>query len=171
MYCFSIKIEKFRACIKSSFPPNPNKIHFSALLHWDMCVLLRMFHHVDQDFQNILFCGQVIKKWEIVSIPGQKLDLLLSLILMLATVHYKELFCGLFCAKQYIYYQRLTNEYKIDFLSYLLILKNKSQIEKVLCAKENNHNKFNKFKFIFEDLLEHLHICVFSPLQCSCSLC
>ncbi len=56
-------------------------------------------------------------------------------------------------AKQYIYYQRLTNENKIDFLSYLLlILKNKQQIEKLLCEKENNYNKFNKFKFIFEDL-------------------
>ncbi len=55
-------------------------------------------------------------------------------------------------AKQYIYYQRLTNENKIDFLSYLPVLKNKLQIEKVLCAKENNHNKYNKFKFIFEDL-------------------
>ncbi len=55
-------------------------------------------------------------------------------------------------AKQYIYYQRLTNENKIDFLSYLPILKNRLQIEKVLYAKENNHNKFNKLKFIFEDL-------------------
>ncbi len=55
-------------------------------------------------------------------------------------------------AKQYIYYQRLQNESKIDFLSYLPILKNKLQIEKVLCAKENNHNIFNRFKFIFEDL-------------------
>ncbi len=54
--------------------------------------------------------------------------------------------------KQYIYYQRLTNENKIDFLSYLLILKNKLQIEKLLCEKENNHNKFNKFKFIFQNL-------------------
>ncbi len=78
MYCFAIKIEKFRARIKSSFPPNP-----SALLHWDMSVLHRLFHHVDQDFQNILFCGQVMPKWEILSIPGQKLHLLLSLILML----------------------------------------------------------------------------------------
>ncbi len=55
-------------------------------------------------------------------------------------------------AKQYIYYQLLTNENKIDFLSYLPILKNKLQIEKLLCEKENNHYKFNKFKFIFEDL-------------------
>ncbi len=55
-------------------------------------------------------------------------------------------------AKQYIYYQRLTNEDKIDFLSYLPILKNKLQIEKVLCAKQNYHNIFNKLKFIFEDL-------------------
>ncbi len=55
-------------------------------------------------------------------------------------------------AKQYIYYQRLTNENNIYFLSYLPILKNKLQIEKLLCEKENNHNKFNKFKFIFEDL-------------------
>ncbi len=55
-------------------------------------------------------------------------------------------------AKQYIYYQRFTNESKIDILSYLPIFKNELQIEKVLCAKENNHNKFNKFKFIFEDL-------------------
>ncbi len=55
-------------------------------------------------------------------------------------------------AKQYIYYQRLTNENKIEILSYLPILKNKLQIKKVLCAKENNDNKFNKFKFIFEDL-------------------
>ncbi len=45
-------------------------------------------------------------------------------------------------AKQYIYYKRLTNENKIIFLSYLPILKNKLQIEKVLCAKENNHKKF-----------------------------
>ncbi len=37
-------------------------------------------------------------------------------------------------AKQFIYYQRLTNENKIDFLSYLPILKNKLQIEKVLYA-------------------------------------
>ncbi len=55
-------------------------------------------------------------------------------------------------AKQYIYYQRLTNENKIDLLFYLPIFKNKLQIETLLCEKENNHNKFNKFKFIFEDL-------------------
>ncbi len=46
-------------------------------------------------------------------------------------------------AKQYIYYQRLINENKIDFLSYLPILKNKLQIENELYEKENNHNKFN----------------------------
>ncbi len=62
MCCFAIKIEKFRAWIKYSFPPNPSKIHSSALSHLEMSVLLRLFHHVDQDFQNILFFGQVIKK-------------------------------------------------------------------------------------------------------------
>ncbi len=51
-----------------------------------------------------------------------------------------------------IIFQRLANENKIDYLSYLPILKNKLQIEKLLCEKENNHNKFNKFKFIFEEL-------------------
>ncbi len=55
MYCFAIKVERFRAWIKSSFPPNPNKIHSSALLHWDMSVLLRLFQHVDQDFQIHMF--------------------------------------------------------------------------------------------------------------------
>ncbi len=32
MYCFAIKIEKFRAWIKSSFPPNPKKIHFISII-------------------------------------------------------------------------------------------------------------------------------------------
>ncbi len=37
-------------------------------------------------------------------------------------------------------------------LSYLHILKNKIQIETLLCEKENNHKNLYKFKFIFENL-------------------
>ncbi len=48
-----------------------------------MSVVCRLFRHVDQDIQNILLSGQVIKKSEILSIPRLKLHLLLYLILML----------------------------------------------------------------------------------------
>ncbi len=56
-----------------------------------------------------------------------------------------------------------TLKWKSDrLLSYLPILKNKLQIKK-LCGKENNHFKFNKFKFIFEDTVGHLHrMCIFT---------
>ncbi len=83
MYCFAIKIVTFKAWIKFSFPSNPSKIHYSALFHLDMSVVCRLFRHVDQDIQNILLSGQVIKKSEILSIPRLKLHLLLYLILML----------------------------------------------------------------------------------------
>ncbi len=43
------------------------------------------------------------------------------------------------------------NENNIDFL-YLAIVKNKLQIEKVLCEKSKNCKKNNKFTYIFENL-------------------
>ncbi len=57
------------------------------------------------------------------------------------------------------------------YIIYLPIFVLHNIVFNVMSAKENNHNKFNEFKFIFEDLFEHLNKCVFSPLQCSCSLC
>ncbi len=41
-----------------------------------------------------------------------------------------------------IYYQRLTNDNKIDFYPIYLFLRTNYKLKKVLCAKENNNNKF-----------------------------
>jgi hypothetical protein len=55
-------------------------------------------------------------------------------------------------AKEYMYLQKLTNDNKIDFLTYLPILKNKLVIEKLICEKENKLYKFQKYNFIYENL-------------------
>ena len=55
-------------------------------------------------------------------------------------------------AKEYIYIQRLTNENRIDFLTYLPILKKKLYIEELICKKNNTIHKFKKFHFIYENI-------------------
>ena len=55
-------------------------------------------------------------------------------------------------AKHYIYYQRLTNENNVEFLTYLQILKKQLYIEKLICKKQNRIDKFKKFKKIFDYL-------------------
>ncbi len=54
-------------------------------------------------------------------------------------------FCILI-AKYYIYSN------KIDFYDYLVQLKQKLQIENIVCIDEGNPNKFKQFDFILNDI-------------------
>ncbi len=48
----------------------------------------------------------------------------------------------------YIYIQKLINSNKIDFYYYLVQLKQKLQIENIICIDEGNPSKFEQFEFI-----------------------
>ncbi len=60
-------------------------------------------------------------------------------------------FCILI-AKYYIYIQKLINSNKIDFYDYLVQLKQKLQIEQIICIDEGNPSKFKQFEFILDDI-------------------
>ncbi len=60
-------------------------------------------------------------------------------------------FCILI-AKYYIYIQKLINSNKIDFFDYLAQLKQKLQIEKIICVDEGNPSKFEQFEFILDNI-------------------
>ncbi len=49
-------------------------------------------------------------------------------------------------AKYYIYIQKLINSNTIDFYDYLVQLKQKLQIEKIICIYEGNPSKFEQFE-------------------------
>ncbi len=55
-------------------------------------------------------------------------------------------FCILI-AKYYIYIQKL-----IDFYDYLVQLKHKLQIEKIICIDDGNPSKFEQFEFILDNI-------------------
>ncbi len=46
----------------------------------------------------------------------------------------------------------LFNSNKIDFYDYLVQLKQKLQIEKIICIDEGNPSKFKQFEFILDDI-------------------
>ncbi len=52
----------------------------------------------------------------------------------------------------YIYIQKLINSNKIDFYDYLVQLKQKLQIENIICIDEGNPSKFEQFEFILDDI-------------------
>ncbi len=60
-------------------------------------------------------------------------------------------FCILI-AKYYIYIQKLINSNKIDFYNYLVQLKQKLQIENIVCIDEGNPSKFEQFEFILDNI-------------------
>ncbi len=51
-----------------------------------------------------------------------------------------------------LYIQKLINSNKIDFYDYLVQLKRKLQIEKIICIDEGNPRKFEQFEFILDDI-------------------
>ncbi len=51
-----------------------------------------------------------------------------------------------------IYIQQLINTNKIDFYDYLVGLKQKLQIEKIICIDEGNPSKFEQFEFILVNI-------------------
>ncbi len=53
-------------------------------------------------------------------------------------------FCILI-AKYYIYIQKLINSNKIDFYDFLVQLKQKLQIENIICIDKGNPSKFEQF--------------------------
>ncbi len=56
-------------------------------------------------------------------------------------------------AKYYIYiYSKLINSNKIDFYDYLVQLKQKLQIENIICIDEGNTSKFEQFEFILDNI-------------------
>ena len=55
-------------------------------------------------------------------------------------------------AKFYIYKQRLFNNNEIDFYAYLIVLKQKLNIEQTICVKEYRPDKFEKYLFIYTNL-------------------
>ncbi len=54
--------------------------------------------------------------------------------------------------KYYIYIQRLYNQNNLDIHSCLAQLKNKLEIECNICKKNNNELKFEKYRFIYDNL-------------------
>ena len=62
-------------------------------------------------------------------------------------------YCALY-GKYYIYRQRLFYENKIDFYQYLIELKHKLKIEKMICHDYNTTTctSFDKFVFLYEQL-------------------
>ncbi len=55
-------------------------------------------------------------------------------------------------AKYYIYIQKLSNSNKIDFLNFLIYLKQKINIEKQICSTEGRNEAFERFSL----LLDHI---------------
>ena len=60
-------------------------------------------------------------------------------------------FCVLF-AKWYIYCKKINENNDIDLYEYLVKLRERLHIEKLLCLKNNNQSAFNKWVFIYEQL-------------------
>jgi hypothetical protein len=60
-------------------------------------------------------------------------------------------FC-LLLAKFYIYTKRLYGNNRLDLYEYLVILKNKLTIEKLICENEGKPEKFKKWEIIFNNL-------------------
>ncbi len=58
-----------------------------------------------------------------------------------------------FCKVLYIYIQKLINSNKSDFYDYLVQLKQKLQIEKIIYFDEDNPSKFEQFEFILDCIL------------------
>ncbi len=54
--------------------------------------------------------------------------------------------------KYYIYIQKLINSNKIDFYDFLVQLKQKLQIENIMCIDEGNPSKFEQFEFILDNI-------------------
>ncbi len=60
-------------------------------------------------------------------------------------------FCILI-VKYYIYIQKLINNNKIDCYDYLVQLKQKLEMEKIICIDEGNPSKFEQFEFILDNI-------------------
>ncbi len=56
------------------------------------------------------------------------------------------------CKVLYIYIQKLINSNKIDFYDYLVQLKQKLQIENIICIDKGNPSKFEQFEFILDNI-------------------
>ncbi len=52
----------------------------------------------------------------------------------------------------YIYIQKFINSNNIDFYDYLVQLKQKLQIENIICIDECNPSKFKQFEFILDNI-------------------
>ncbi len=55
-------------------------------------------------------------------------------------------------AKYFIYQKNIKNNNKIEFLTYLSLLKKQLLIEKEICIAQNQEHKFTKFKPVLENL-------------------
>ncbi len=66
-------------------------------------------------------------------------------------------FCILY-AKYYIYIQHLFNNNTLDLYACLNQLKQTLTIEENICIKNNNEEKFHKYHFIYEQLLNNNEI-------------
>ena len=60
-------------------------------------------------------------------------------------------FCVLL-AKYHIYTARNLNNDNVCMYEYLVLLKNKLNIEKLICEKQNQGHHFNKFDFVYDNL-------------------
>ncbi len=65
---------------------------------------------------------------------------------------YKVINFCILIAKYYIYIQKLINSNKIYFYDYLAQLKQKLQIENIICIDEGNPSKFEQFEFILDNI-------------------
>ncbi len=66
-----------------------------------------------------------------------------------------EIFVINYCilhTKYYIYIQRLFNQNSMDIHSCQVQLKHRLEIEHIICKQENREDKFDKYRFIYDNL-------------------